>query len=436
MLTQAFISQPTPPATVPPGIVATTFVFRPGGVAGGNVYTTWATLYAAFSAVEGPKWVQVDSSLAVATVPAGTWDVRDVNWVGHFGDLGASAQLDFADGAKFTNLSSISQVLSFVSHSTSSVVDVPLGTTYVVYLHEGVNIGCDGTAPFFSVGATNLVLVTFVSAAIVDLGYPVVDLYDAGSQVIVVGFDMGSDALSGRLDPDTISGIAGSTLLLPRDSNSNLSTTQPSFLGTITRIDLDAATRIYYALSPLTTSTVSGAMDQAAYVLQSAANPNAGAGTPALPGWVFTDTGTSPRNVWVNSSGSPTDWKLYAPYPQQKSTGATTTSGAVTVTCDTIPIVDNSVTDLDVVIVGKRSNGGSVAARFRVTGAYQWFAGVVQIIGALTVIAADADAGAAAWNATLVPSGTDVLVQVTGAAGDDIQWYSVTDITVGLVVSP
>ena len=52
----------------------TNVIFRPGGVAGGNVYTTWATAFAAATASQCACILYVDSSLAAATVPAGTWD--------------------------------------------------------------------------------------------------------------------------------------------------------------------------------------------------------------------------------------------------------------------------------------------------------------------------------------------------------------------------
>jgi len=49
-------------------------IWRPGGTPGGNVFTTWATVYAAIAAVQGEATLYIDSSIAPAIVPAGTWD--------------------------------------------------------------------------------------------------------------------------------------------------------------------------------------------------------------------------------------------------------------------------------------------------------------------------------------------------------------------------
>jgi hypothetical protein len=54
--------------------VADGIIFRPGGVAGGNVYTTWASAFAALQSVQGATTLYVDSSLAAAQVPPGTYD--------------------------------------------------------------------------------------------------------------------------------------------------------------------------------------------------------------------------------------------------------------------------------------------------------------------------------------------------------------------------
>src|SRR5260370_8479478 len=55
-----------------------TFVFRPGGVATGNVYTDWLTMMADVVVQQGPKWIEIDPSIAGSChVPAGTWNVDD-----------------------------------------------------------------------------------------------------------------------------------------------------------------------------------------------------------------------------------------------------------------------------------------------------------------------------------------------------------------------
>ena len=55
------------------------FVYRPGGVAGANVYTTWPTLVAAVNAVAGLRLVSVDDSIADAHATAGAWNLA--GWI-------------------------------------------------------------------------------------------------------------------------------------------------------------------------------------------------------------------------------------------------------------------------------------------------------------------------------------------------------------------
>src|SRR5688572_10949123 len=66
---------PTGPtgATGPTVISGNNFVFRPGGVDGGNVFTTWAPLVAAMALVQGYKTLQFDNSIAPCVIPAGVW---------------------------------------------------------------------------------------------------------------------------------------------------------------------------------------------------------------------------------------------------------------------------------------------------------------------------------------------------------------------------
>lgn len=54
--------------------IADGIIFRPGGVAGGNVFTTWASAFAALQSVQGATTLYVDSSIAAANVPPGTYD--------------------------------------------------------------------------------------------------------------------------------------------------------------------------------------------------------------------------------------------------------------------------------------------------------------------------------------------------------------------------
>jgi hypothetical protein len=58
-------------------VVASTFVWKPGGVAGGNVFTTLASLMAAAASSPGPKFMELDSSapgFVSFIADVGTWN--------------------------------------------------------------------------------------------------------------------------------------------------------------------------------------------------------------------------------------------------------------------------------------------------------------------------------------------------------------------------
>jgi hypothetical protein len=74
-------------ATSPAGNTGLTFVYRPGGTASANVYTTWPTYYAALNAAapvsaqghRPPTTLQVDDSIvSPAVVPAGAYNLDGV----------------------------------------------------------------------------------------------------------------------------------------------------------------------------------------------------------------------------------------------------------------------------------------------------------------------------------------------------------------------
>ena len=58
------------------------FVWRPGGVAVDNVYTTWASLYTAASLVQGAKLIWLDPSLGTHTMTAGAYDLSQFKFIG------------------------------------------------------------------------------------------------------------------------------------------------------------------------------------------------------------------------------------------------------------------------------------------------------------------------------------------------------------------
>jgi hypothetical protein len=76
-------------------------------------------------------------------------------------------------------------------------------------------------------------------------------------------------------------------------------------------------------------------------------------------------------------------------------------------------------------VIARRTGGtagtAEDAAGYNMFGTYKNTAGTVALIG--TVLAGYTAESQAAWNATLVISGSTVIVQVTGALNNNITWH-------------
>lgn len=113
----------------------------------------------------------------------------------------------------------------------------------------------------------------------------------------------------------------------------------------------------------------------------------------------------------------------------QNRIGTTTATPA---TLHTFAIAASTIRFLHVRVGARRTGGTSGTgatgdgAEFELRGRYKNVGGTVTLIGALTSVA-DVEAGgaSAAWTATLVISGTDVIVQVTGAASMNVTWWMI-----------
>lgn len=130
-----------------------TFVFRPGGVAGGNVFTTWASLMAAVSLTPGLRIIYIDDSLAAAHMAAGgPYDLDNVTLAGN--QASATFTLIIDDGATFHSSSlTISNGLLLQSNSTtspwtpSSFFDFTIGSTCIAQSNAGAAPLLAVTAP-------------------------------------------------------------------------------------------------------------------------------------------------------------------------------------------------------------------------------------------------------------------------------------------------
>jgi len=142
------------------------FVFRPGGVAGGNVYVSWPSLVAAMSSGQGRKMLEFDDSvLTPCVIPAGVWPMKDVVWGGYGPRSNPGVfrtVVDITEGAVFTGLRMIGGQITIRNKATatSPVSDFGPGTNHV---HIGLRDDCGnsqfqnlGTVPMFALGAISV----------------------------------------------------------------------------------------------------------------------------------------------------------------------------------------------------------------------------------------------------------------------------------------
>jgi hypothetical protein len=130
-----------------------TFVYSPGGVAGENVYTDWATMMAAVYLTPGDKWIKIDGTHAAATVPAGLWNVDNctltINGMyGGYDISGNTGTLNFADGAHLTFQNLIIQQLWVVTLGTTPVVQATPSMVLTLDLGASIFAGNATAAPF------------------------------------------------------------------------------------------------------------------------------------------------------------------------------------------------------------------------------------------------------------------------------------------------
>ena len=151
------VTDTTPPVT--PAV----FVMRPGGTAGGNIYTDWATLFAAYEQTDGPVTIEFDDSISSPiTIPDGTYAFRpDTTLEGILrsnATLGTNvgSAVDLADGVVFDPPPLyFRNGITLRSLSSSPIITVdPTGGAAefaVLLLERGSTFTCLGTAPFIQV---------------------------------------------------------------------------------------------------------------------------------------------------------------------------------------------------------------------------------------------------------------------------------------------
>jgi len=138
-----------------------------------------------------------------------------------------------------------------------------------------------------------------------------------------------------------------------------------------------------------------------------------GAPSPGTPIVVNTATG----DLYVLINGGVTLAGKAAIVTSVSTTNATTTTIA------TVTLSSSTTTMIESNVIARRTGGSSGTAEdgagYIVVGCYKNAAGTVSEIGESSLFSAEDQP---AWSCTMTPSGSTVLIQVTGAANNNIDW--------------
>lgn len=108
----------------------------------------------------------------------------------------------------------------------------------------------------------------------------------------------------------------------------------------------------------------------------------------------------------------------------------TTSTNGTAVTIDTIPTTTDTCIMIDSKVIARRTGGtagtaGDIAAYGR-RAAFKNVGGVLTQVGTTTAIGTyESQVG---WDCTIVGSGTNILVQGTGALNNNVTWHSTTEV--------
>ena len=264
------------------------FVYRPGGVADKNVFTTEATLKAAMSSVQGPKLLQIDNSFGPATF-ASAWPASAIDGVRIVG-MNFNSQLDLLAGTTFTaNMITLDTV---TLHSEATAPVWTPSSSGVLTVFDSVISAAAGAAPFLDASAFPDILT--INSEVGDGVAPVITSSSFMGIALLSGSNLGANAITG----------AG-TANIGFDASSPITTPQP--IAAETLFPLDNASEILYA--PGVPGNWNPAPSRVAAALDALAAPNELSQTngaamgPSSP-VAFTSTGfTKAKSGRVRLSG-------------------------------------------------------------------------------------------------------------------------------------
>jgi hypothetical protein len=206
------------------------FVYRPGGVAGHNVYTDWPSLYAALIQTDGIREILFDDRFSSpCNIPAGVFDMTNVIWRGFPGVAGGTIssipQVFVQNNCSFTGLRYFIGPLWIESGNAFGPIVSDFAAFDMVRMLHGVRILENQPAQsFFQIGTESVVFYLDDDCALQS--GPVIDITGTGTATTYLGENC-------FLGQDVIHGVAGSNWTRLYTSNYGTSRQpQPSFLGT------------------------------------------------------------------------------------------------------------------------------------------------------------------------------------------------------------
>lgn len=202
-----------------------TFVFRPGGTAGANVYTTWSTVMAARAQVQGLAWILVDDSIvSPAPITAGTWNLDNTILQGIGGEPTEFAQLELEQGAHWTFGFLQVQYLEIQSVSTLPVTTIAAGVVLFFSNQVSMNLS-PNVVPFFDVANGAVFAVNQLGGNFGDNTNALIEV-EAGGTLVWTG------ALGADLENHAVGGAGaagGATYFFTSDCIVHTSTTPGTF---------------------------------------------------------------------------------------------------------------------------------------------------------------------------------------------------------------
>lgn len=223
--------------------LGTKLIYRPGGLAGGGVFTSWALLMATFALTQGDVVIEIDDSIvSPALIPAGAWDLQSrATLAGKFKADYSQVLAQFQDGASLLNPTFFS--LNLVLDTVSASPVVTLAQNQVVVQNFGAVVLSSGLAPFYSIPDGVGAQIVLLHFARLDTG--TIESVDvgAGSTLLLVSLD----GLCGY-NPSTIRGGAAALFadFLAAANVQRFPAIQPNFLGTFIAGLFTVSEQVFY----------------------------------------------------------------------------------------------------------------------------------------------------------------------------------------------